>query len=92
MVGIRKDYPVLQKSQCGFVWRLSLEEWGFVNSRRRGRFCVLGGKNTMLKVIGFVMMIEEELQQVEEIINKALSSKLCLSITVMCSDKTAQNS
>lgn len=50
-----------------------------------------GEKNTMLKVIGFVTMNEEELQQVKEI-NKVLSNKLYISRTVMCSNKTAQNS
>lgn len=44
MVGIHKDYPVFLKSCCGFVWRLCLEEWIFVNWRRRGKFCVLGGE------------------------------------------------
>lgn len=41
-VSIHKDYPVFLKYCCGFVWRLCLEERGFVNQRRRGRLCVFG--------------------------------------------------
>lgn len=45
------------------VWRLCLEDGGFVNQRKRGTLCVLGkGKNIfILKVTGFLTMNEKEL-------------------------------